>query len=603
MKKTLLLPLFLLAVLPVSAQQLINNPTFQGAAQNDLDMGGHAVTNAAADPRVPLLAAANTFTLPQTISVSQTNLAPVLLLRSTLSAPGAADLSPGALTLTSSSLTNAAGGLDLALDFKNAAAPANSRVWRLTSPNDGSKSFFFSLMNDALSGSAAFLGFLRDGLSPVALAVNSRVVVGGALTDDDGGTALQVRGKARLANLLTISPDAGSTNGIVIGSSDSTDWSIRRSGDDLRISVDGSAVGGALHLQGGYDNNDLVVQEESLDYVGNPYSCYFNVHSAGYGAGIGLGGDSGYESAYYLNKGPYNRWSMGKSSDAETGSSAGGNFFLRSYDDTGLTTTNVLTVSRATGAAAFSGAVSAASFSGSGAGLSSHTVPLSSLAAGSATNGQVLAFNGSSWAPGAGAAIASTGALLKGNGSGGAVAATAGSDYPGLGTANTFTTNQTVTGTVTATSFSGSGAGLTSIPSAAVLGATGGSSAAAGCIGEYVSSSGTVSLTSAVTANVTSVTLTPGDWEVMGNVEFTFTGTVTSLTAGIYTTSSGFPAYSSPGFVSHQAISIANSFWSFPTGLTRFLVTTNTVVYLNVADSFSSGTSTAYGTIQARRMR
>src|SRR5207253_244060 len=41
---------------------------------------------------------------------------------------------------------------------------------------------------------------------------------------------------------------------------------------------------------------------------------------------------------------------------------------------------------------------------------------------------------------------------------------------PQLGTANSFSGNQSVTGTVAATSFSGSGAGLTNLPAASLTG-------------------------------------------------------------------------------------------------------------------------------------
>lgn len=237
-----------------------------------------------------------------------------------------------------------------------------------------------------------------------------------------------------------------------------------------------------------------------------------------------------------------------------------------------------------------------------------NSIPLSYLTNGGATNGQVLGYNGTAWVPansGGGASLPSTTSILKGNGSGGAAAATAGTDYPGLGTANTFTTNQTVNGAVNATSFVGSGSGLTNIPSSALVGSTNGSNAATGFVGEYMTATGTNSaITSAAVVAVTNVTLTPGDWDVSGLVEFTMSGaTVTAQTIALHTTSGAFPAYSSPGFFSVQGISTSAGFCTWNTGVRRFLVTTNTAVYLNVSPAFTGGTVGAIGTIQARRLR
>jgi len=70
--------------------------------------------------------------------------------------------------------------------------------------------------------------------------------------------------------------------------------------------------------------------------------------------------------------------------------------------------------------------------------------------------------------------------------------------------------------------------------------------AAAGNVGEVVSSfvviGSPVSLTTNVAANITSISLTAGDWDVQGNVNFAGTSaTITALTGGISVTSATLP--------------------------------------------------------------
>lgn len=58
-----------------------------------------------------------------------------------------------------------------------------------------------------------------------------------------------------------------------------------------------------------------------------------------------------------------------------------------------------------------------------------------------------------------------------------------------------------------------------------IVGVTNGSNAAAGSVGEYVTASPTgISLTTGTTINLTSISLTAGDWDVSGAVEFSPAG-------------------------------------------------------------------------------
>lgn len=133
-------------------------------------------------------------------------------------------------------------------------------------------------------------------------------------------------------------------------------------------------------------------------------------------------------------------------------------------------------------------------------------------------------------------------------------------------------------------------------------------SATAGYVGEVVSSSvasgSAVSLTTLTTANVTSISLTAGDWDVSGQVVFTFSATPTNIIANINTTSATLgtvgPAspYSSLAATFNAA---ATQFQGLTTG--RLSLSATTTVYLLAHAAFASGTSTAYGWILARRAR
>ena len=139
-------------------------------------------------------------------------------------------------------------------------------------------------------------------------------------------------------------------------------------------------------------------------------------------------------------------------------------------------------------------------------------------------------------------------------------------------------------------------------------GVTNGSDAPPGQIGEVISSvvaSPGVTLTTGVSAAVTSLSLTPGDWDVTGEVWIAVgAGGATAIYAGI---NSG-PTV--PGF---QAIGAARSnifatitgsqISVLPLRSCRVSLSAMTTYYLAVIATFPSGTTTAYGNIIARRAR
>lgn len=136
-------------------------------------------------------------------------------------------------------------------------------------------------------------------------------------------------------------------------------------------------------------------------------------------------------------------------------------------------------------------------------------------------------------------------------------------------------------------------------------------SATAGNIGEYISSSvaigSAVSLSTGATANVTSISLTGGDWDVEGLVGFIGnTGTLaTALIASINNgTSATLPTAPNGGAYAQQQIALpAASTQIFPTGKVRISLATTTTIYLVAQATFTISTLTAYGFIGARRAR
>ena len=135
-------------------------------------------------------------------------------------------------------------------------------------------------------------------------------------------------------------------------------------------------------------------------------------------------------------------------------------------------------------------------------------------------------------------------------------------------------------------------------------------SAASGDIGEIVESEilvgSAVSLTSGAAANVTSISLTAGDWDVWGNVVYNPAGTTTlSLeVAWISTTSATLPTSPNKGAITNiwNAPGAGNAD-SLSAGMRRISVASTTTVYLGAFAVFAVSTCSAYGYIGARRVR
>lgn len=171
----------------------------------------------------------------------------------------------------------------------------------------------------------------------------------------------------------------------------------------------------------------------------------------------------------------------------------------------------------------------------------------------------------------------------------------------------------TFSGTVTASGFTGSGANLTALPGKQLVGTTTNDNANSGNVGEYISATvdegSAISLTTNTAAQIATISLTAGDWDVWGQIMYI--GNASTTVSGIYgkvSLSSAETAYSINGGFSSQAVGGGALFTeSNPASLSlapiRISINTTTSVYLNAFSSFAVSTCSSFGGIYARRVR
>ena len=148
-------------------------------------------------------------------------------------------------------------------------------------------------------------------------------------------------------------------------------------------------------------------------------------------------------------------------------------------------------------------------------------------------------------------------------------------------------------------------------PVGQIPGTTTNGNATAGNVGEYISSTvlsgAAVSLTTATSANVTSISLTGGDWDVWGTVGFVanVATTATIFEGGISLTTNTLPISPGGGAYAQFGLSMAAGATEpvFPVGSTRISLSTTTTVYLVVQSTFAVNSMAAFGFIAARRRR
>lgn len=139
------------------------------------------------------------------------------------------------------------------------------------------------------------------------------------------------------------------------------------------------------------------------------------------------------------------------------------------------------------------------------------------------------------------------------------------------------------------------------------MGVTTNSSACTGCVGEILTgtnSSGT-SMTTAITTNLTSVSLTPGDWEVTGTVALSgsATPTVSTLTIGAIATANNTLGTLHDGSRAAFLQNVGDQDTAMGIGPIRVSLAATTTYYLNARIDFSAGTATGRGRIRGRRIR
>jgi hypothetical protein len=143
---------------------------------------------------------------------------------------------------------------------------------------------------------------------------------------------------------------------------------------------------------------------------------------------------------------------------------------------------------------------------------------------------------------------------------------------------------------------------------AGIVGTTTNNDASAGSIGEFISSNislaSATSLTDSTAKNVTSISLTAGDWDVWGNIGYLVSGATPSNLVQQLTSSSAASPIGEPaggGYSQVPNVQVGNT--TISAGFRRFSLSGTTTVYLVGYAEFGVGSVTVYGFIGARRVR
>jgi hypothetical protein len=130
--------------------------------------------------------------------------------------------------------------------------------------------------------------------------------------------------------------------------------------------------------------------------------------------------------------------------------------------------------------------------------------------------------------------------------------------------------------------------------------------AAAGYVGEYISSqilfASRTSISNATSTNLTSISLTAGDWDVWGNVYYTPSVALSGYTAWISASSATIPDNSLTSG-SNATSALFNQGAIATTKIFRISVASTTTIYLSSFVQFAAGSCTQCGILEARRRR
>ena len=183
---------------------------------------------------------------------------------------------------------------------------------------------------------------------------------------------------------------------------------------------------------------------------------------------------------------------------------------------------------------------------------------------------------------------------------GGTLGVTGATSLAGLSTSG----NVTIGGTLTV-----NGAGITIALTNGIIGTTANTAATAGSVGELITSQvlvgSTVTLDNNTPADITSISLTAGDWDVDGNVVLNpGSGTVLIQVIGwISTTSATLPTLPNQGAEAIWAGSVTTQAIALSVGRIHVGLNSTTTVYLSIMASWSTTQPGGYGYIRARRVR
>lgn len=141
-----------------------------------------------------------------------------------------------------------------------------------------------------------------------------------------------------------------------------------------------------------------------------------------------------------------------------------------------------------------------------------------------------------------------------------------------------------------------------------IVGTTTNNNANTGSVGEYVTNTATtVAISNSTATNVTSISLTAGDWDVTGQLQSNPAGTTTQsdVVTGISMTSGAFATLAS-GFNNQNSLPVnvaAGIAVNISAPITRISLSATTTVFLIGFVSYATSTLTVDGFIRARRVR
>ncbi len=140
-----------------------------------------------------------------------------------------------------------------------------------------------------------------------------------------------------------------------------------------------------------------------------------------------------------------------------------------------------------------------------------------------------------------------------------------------------------------------------------LIGTTTNDLAPSGTVGEFFSSykavGAPVSLSTNTVADVTSIALTAGDWDVEGNINLSFGSTTVTATQGaLNTTATTLPTDGSEVY-SGLLLTTTSDTQSITLPRKRVSLSTSGTVYMPIKVTFSAGTVAAFGGLTARRVR